>query len=107
MTALKSAEYTMRHREPCVYLLASRPGGSLYVGVTSDLLRRVQEHRAGRGSAHTRRYNIKQLVWYELLDTMELAVAMEKRIKSWSRAEKAKLIGERNPSWLDLFEELV
>ena len=93
-------------REPCVYILASRPGGANYVGVTSDLPRRVQEHREGRGSDFTRRYRIRTLVWYEWHDRMDEAIAREKQIKTWRRSEKSELIAEHNPSWRDLFDEL-
>lgn len=93
-------------REPCVYILASRPGGVTYVGVMSDLARRVQEHREGRGSVFTRRYRIRRLVWYEWHDTMIAAIEREKELKKWKRAEKSQLIGELNPRWRDLYEEL-
>ena len=65
-------------RKPCVYILASRPGGSTYVGETSDLPRRVQEHREGRGSVFTSRYGIRALVWYEWHDEMDTAIIREK-----------------------------
>lgn len=93
-------------REPCVYILASRPGGATYVGVTSNLPRRAQEHREGKGSAFTRRYRIRQLVWYEWHGQMEEAIAREKQIKAWSRKRKSDLIAEHNPTWNDLFDDL-
>ena len=93
-------------RNPCVYILASRPGGATYVGVTSDLPRRVLEHREGRGSVFTRRYRIRRLIWYEWHDTMIAAIEREKEIKKWERARKSELIAELNPAWRDLYEEL-
>ncbi len=93
-------------RQPCVYILASRAGGATYVGVTSDLARRVQEHREGRGSAFTARYQIRKLVWYEWHDRMDEAIAGEKQIKSWDRAWKSDLIAGHNPRWNDLYDEL-
>ncbi len=93
-------------REPCVYILASRPGGATYVGVTSNLARRVDEHKQGRGSKHTSRYRIRTLVWYEWHDSMVSAIEREKELKKWERAKKSELIAELNPSWRDLYEEL-
>ena len=93
-------------RQPCVYILASRPGGATYVGVTSDLARRVEEHKQGRGSKFTSRYRIRTLVWYELHDTMIAAIEREKELKKWVRAKKSRLIAEVNPTWRDLYEEL-
>ncbi|MDE2986542.1 MAG: GIY-YIG nuclease family protein [Chloroflexota bacterium] len=93
-------------REPCVYILASRPGGATYVGVTSDLARRVEEHRQGRGSRFTSRYRIRMLVWYEWHETMIEAIEREKELKKWERAKKSRLIAEVNPTWRDLYEEL-
>ena len=93
-------------RQPCVYILASRPGGTTYVGVTSDLPRRVQEHREGKGSRFTARYRVHRLVWYEWHDRMDGAIAREKQIKVWERKWKSDLIGKHNPHWDDLFDEL-
>ena len=80
-----------------VYLLASRPYGTLYVGMTNDLLRRVIEHREGKGGAFTRRYNAHRLVWYEQHQYVEEANAREKAIKKWRRGWKIGLIEETNP----------
>ena len=92
--------------QPAVYILASRRNGTLYIGVTSDLLGRVWEHRKGIGSDFTRRYGVFRLVWYELHETMEAAITREKRLKKWNRAWKLRLIETENPRWLDLFETL-
>ena len=93
-------------KSPCVYILAKHPNGALYIGVTSDVVRRVWEHKEGLGGEHTRRYGIKQLVWYELHDSMEEAILREKRLKHWRRDWKVDLIQERNPLWRDLYEEV-
>ena len=96
----------MRERRPCVYILASRPWGTLYVGVTSDLCLRVSQHRMGLLPGFTEKYSVKRLVWYEPHETMEAAILREKRLKRWKRAWKIRLIVAANPQWRDLFEEL-
>ena len=93
-------------REYHVYILASRPGGSLYVGVTSDLVRRVYEHKQHAVDGHTKRYNIAQLVYFESYPSIEDAIQCEKNIKHWPRAWKTRLIVEKNPEWRDLFSEI-
>ena len=94
-------------REPCVYILASKANGTLYVGVTSDLVGRVWKHKNGDSSGFTNKYSVRALVWYEPHDTMEDAIVREKVIKRWKRAWKIRLIEETNPEWLDLYEELL
>ena len=89
-----------------VYVLASRPGGAIYVGVTNDLSRRVWEHREKRGGAHTRRYGIDKLVYYESYGDVHDAIQRETSIKRWPRAWKTNLIASMNPTWRDLYEEL-
>ncbi|WP_262271296.1 GIY-YIG nuclease family protein [Microvirga yunnanensis] len=89
-----------------VYILASRPGGALYVGVTNDLAPRVFEHRSGRGSGHSRRYRIDRLVYYESYPSIVDAIQRETSIKRWPRAWKTNLILGMNPTWRDLYEEL-
>ena len=89
-----------------VYLLASQKNGTLYCGHTDDLTRRVFEHREGRGSTFTRKYNVKRLVWYEPHETREAAKMREYRIKAWKRAWKVRLIEEHNPNWDDLYMRL-
>ena len=89
-----------------VYILASRPGWALYVGVTNDLIRRVYEHRQGTVAGHTQRYNIKQLVHFEIFDDVRDALQREKNIKHWSRAWKVRLIRVENPDWNDLYDRL-
>ncbi|TNE27914.1 MAG: GIY-YIG nuclease family protein [Alphaproteobacteria bacterium] len=90
---------------PTVYLLASRRNGTLYVGVTSDLIGRIHKHREGLLSGFTRDYGVKRLVWFEPHATMEDAIVREKRIKKWNRAWKLELIEKSNPGWRDLAEE--
>ncbi|MEG3163170.1 GIY-YIG nuclease family protein [Sphingomonas sp. PB2P19] len=92
----------MRDRQPCVYMLASGFYGTLYVGVTSNLIGRILQHREGRYDGFTKRYGIHRLVWYDMADTMIDAIASEKRIKKWPRDWKINLIEQRNPTWDDL-----
>jgi putative endonuclease len=85
-----------------VYLLASRRNGTLYVGVTNDLARRLGEHRDGVASQFTRQHSVTRLVWFEEHSDVAQAIAREKQIKGWNRAWKIKLIERGNPQWLDL-----
>ena len=98
----------MSERFPCiaVYILASRPFGVLYVGVTNDLARRVFEHREGLLKGFTQARGCKMLVWYELHDSMSEAIAREKRLKKWRRAWKYELIERMNEEWADLYPSL-
>ena len=89
-------------RQPCVYVLASRPHGTLYIGVTSNLLTRLIQHRDGTFKGFTERYDITRLAWYEVADTMDAAIHREKQLKKWNRDWKLRLIEETNPQWLDL-----
>ena len=89
---------------PCVYILASRPNGVLYVGVTSDLEGRMAEHDQGLIEGFTKRYGIKLLVYYEFHDTMGAAIRREKQLKAWNRAWKVRLIESMNPEWRNLFD---
>ena len=91
----------MADKRPCVYILASRRNGSLSVGITSDLARRVWEHRSGAVKGFTRDYRVYVLVFAEFHETLESAILREKRIKKWRRAWKLELIGEYNPQWRD------
>ena len=94
-------------RQPCVYLLASKRNGTLYLGVTSNLVQRVWQHKSRLVEGFTKRYIVHILVWYEGHATMESAIAHEKTMKGWKRAWKLALIAESNPQWNDLYEELV
>jgi putative endonuclease len=90
-----------------VYILASKPGGTLYVGVTNDLIRRTFEHREGLAPGFTKKYGVKSLVFYEQHDTAIAAIQREKNIKHWPREWKIDLIVSMNPEWRDLYEEIV
>lgn len=92
----------MIDRQPFVYILASAYLGTLYVGVTSNLIGRIVQHREGRFAGFTKRYGVLRLVWFEPADTMEAAIATEKRIKKWRRDWKIALIERENPTWDDL-----
>lgn len=92
-------------RIPCVYLLASGFHGTLYTGVTSNLLGRVWQHREEVTGGFTKRYGVKRLVWFEVNDTMESAIRREKSIKRWQRQWKIELIQRENPAWCDLAED--
>ncbi len=89
-----------------VYFLASKPRGTLYVGVTNDLVRRVYEHREGLAEGFTKRHGIKTLVYFESHDTAVAAIQREKNIKGWSRQWKLDLILASNPHWRDLYDEI-
>ena len=91
---------------PCVYILASRRNGTLYVGVTSDLIKRVWQHKNDLVEGFTKQYGVHVLVWYEPHETMESAIKREKAIKKWNRKWKLKLIEQSNPQWRDLYKEL-
>jgi putative endonuclease len=90
--------------QPCVYILASKRNGTLYVGLTSDLMRRVWEHKTDAAESFTKRYGIHTLVYAEFHDTMEHAIRRETQIKGWRRAWKLDLIERGNPTWADLYE---
>lgn len=93
-------------RQPCVYILASRRNGTLYIGVTANLVRRVWEHKQHLVEGFTRRYGVNMLVWYEPHETMTSAIAREKALKEWHRAWKIRLIEAGNPGWEDLYAGL-
>ncbi len=90
----------------CVYILASRPNGTLYVGVTNNLARRVFEHRLGLEDGFTKRHGVTRLVYAEPHDDVEMAIVREKRLKRWRRAWKIALIEQANADWRDLFDDL-
>jgi putative endonuclease len=90
---------------PAVYILASKRNGTLYTGVTSNMLARIHQHRHGMVRGFTSRYGVKLLVWFEQHATMDGAITREKRIKKWNRAWKLELIEENNPEWRDLAED--
>jgi len=93
-------------KHPCVYLLASGRNGTLYIGVTSDLVRRAWQHRNHLVEGFTQCYKVDKLVWYEPHADMAAAIGREKQIKKWNRAWKLRLIDETNPSWRDLWPDI-
>jgi putative endonuclease len=93
----------MGARSYYVYILASRIGGTLYIGVTNDLVRRVGEHRSKLVKGFTEKYGVVRLVYFEQFDDPENAIKREKRLKKWNRAWKIHLIEEQNPNWDDLY----
>ena len=94
-------------RQPAVYILASGRNGTLYIGVTGDLIRRAWEHRNKLIQGFTKKYSVHQLVYYEQHDNMLSAIAREKQLKKWNRAWKLELIEKGNPDWNDLWSEIV
>ena len=90
-----------------VHILASSRYGTLYIGVTSDLVKRVWQHREGLVKAFTRTYNVKRLVWFETHEDVTAAITRDKQIKKWNRSWKIELIQECNPQWRDLYEGLI
>ena len=94
-------------RRPCVYILANKRNGTLYVGVTSDLVRRIWQHKNDVIRGFTSRYGVHTLVWYETHESMESAITREKAIKEWKRSWKLELIERNNPTWRDLYNDIV
>jgi len=94
-------------KQPCVYILASKRNGTLYVGVTSDLPKRAWEHREQIVEGFTKRYGVHKLVYYETHGNMVSAITREKQLKKWNRAWKLRLIEELNPEWRDLWPEIL
>lgn len=94
-------------RHPCVYLLASKRNGTLYCGVTSNLVKRIWEHKHHAVEGFTEKYRVDILVWYEVHETMESAIHREKVIKNWKRAWKINAIETMNPNWRDLYGDLL
>lgn len=89
--------------EPCVYILTNQRNGTLYVGVTSNPIQRIWQHKEGIVEGFSKKYKLTLLVWFELHSTMESAIAREKALKEWKRAWKLRLIEKANPEWRDLY----
>ncbi len=87
--------------------MASKRNGTLYIGVTSDLIKRVWEHKNDLVEGFTKRYGVHHLVWYELHETMEAAIRRERQMKEWKRKWKLELIEKMNPTWKDLYNDIV
>jgi len=94
-------------KQPAVYILASQRNGTLYIGVTSNLIKRVWEHKNDFSDGFCRKYSVHKLVYYELLDTITEAIRREKQLKKWRRQWKLELVEKRNPNWNDLWDDLV
>ncbi len=92
-------------KDPAVYILASRRHGTLYIGVTCDLHGRMQKHKQGYFEGFAKRYGVTMLVYYEMHDDMDAAIRREKRLKTWNRAWKLRLIETMNPEWIELYDE--
>ena len=92
---------------PCVYILSNNPKGTLYIGVNSNLVQRVWQHRNNLVEGFASRYRLHRLVWYEVHETMKSAIASEKALKKWNRAWKIELIEKTNPTWKDLYDEVI
>ena len=91
----------------CVYMMASRRRGTIYIGITSNLVKRVWEHREGVVEGFTKQYNVKKLVWYEVHEDPVEAITREKRLKEWRRSWKIDLIEATNPYWRDLYGTII
>lgn len=93
--------------QPSIYILASKKNGTLYVGVTSDLIKRIWQHKHDFVDGFTKKYAVHDLVYYEIHETMESAIIREKNIKAWKRAWKVELIEKSNLIWRDLYHDLL
>ena len=93
--------------QPAVYILASEKNGTLYIGVTSNLVKRIWEHRNATSDCFTQRYTVHHLVYYELHNDIYQAITREKQLKKWERAWKIRIIEECNPLWRDLYPEIL
>jgi putative endonuclease len=102
VNAARAANVVLQVKQPVVYMLADKPYGTLYVGVTSNLAQRIEAHRNGTADGFTKEYAVYTLVYFEVHDEMYEAIQREKRLKKWNRAWKIRLIEEMNPEWKDL-----
>ena len=98
---------TEMNKQPAVYILASKKNGTLYVGVTSNLVKRIWEHKNNLTEGFTKRYGVHHLVWYEISESMDSAIQREKRIKGWKRSWKVDLVEKTNPTGMDLYHTIV
>ena len=94
-------------KEPCVYILSNHRRGTLYIGVTSNLIKRVWEHKQGLVDGFTKKYQIHTLVYFEMADDMPTAIALEKQLKKWRRMWKIELVEKQNNEWRDLYADLI
>jgi len=96
----------MNRKQYYIYILASKRNGTLYIGVTNDLIRRIEEHKNGLAEGFTNKYNVKMLVYYEITENVQSALQREKALKKWNRKWKLALIESENPGWKDLSDDL-
>ena len=94
-------------KQPAVYILASQRNGTLYIGVTSDLVKRIWEHKNNQAAGFTKKYQVHGLVYYELHQEMLTAITREKQLKKWNRTWKLALIEKQNPQWRDLWKDII
>ncbi|PIP64763.1 endonuclease [Candidatus Roizmanbacteria bacterium CG_4_9_14_0_8_um_filter_34_12] len=97
----------MNKNSYCVYILASQRNGTLYIGITNNLARRVWEHKNQKADGFTKKYEVHHLVYYEIHENPESAITREKQIKKWNRLWKIRIIEEKNPEWKDLYQEIL
>ena len=100
---MRTANYPNNENQYYVYILASKRNGTLYIGVTSNLIKRVYEHKKNLVDGFTRKYNIHKLAYYEITNDIESAIRREKQLKKWNRKWKMNLIEKSNPEWIDLY----
>ena len=91
----------------CVYILANKRNGTLYIGVTGDLIQRVWQHKNKLADGFTKKYGVDKLVYYETTEDIESAIIREKQLKKWNRDWKIRIIEENNPKWRDLYDDLI
>ena len=94
-------------KQPAVYILANKPIGTIYVGVTSNLIKRIWQHKNNQADGFTQKHQIHNLVWYEMHETMESAISKEKNLKNWKRSWKIELIEMNNKNWDDLYRTIL
>ncbi len=94
-------------KQPCVYIMTNRRHGTLYIGVTSNLIQRVWQHKSDLVAGFTKRYSLHRLVWFEVHETMGSAISREKQLKAGNRQRKLRLVESLNPEWRDLYGEIV
>jgi putative endonuclease len=95
------------YKQPAVYILTNKPHGTLYIGVTSNLVQRIWQHKSNLVPGFTHKYNLHKLVYYEMSGNMEAAIQYEKQLKKWNRQWKIELIEAMNPEWNDLYSEII
>ena len=105
-TGSRNSSGRIMNKQPCTYIIASARNGTLYIGVTSNLVQRIWQHKNSMTKGFAQKYNVHMLVYYEQHETMEAAITREKQLKKWNRAWKIKLIEKQNRNWQDLWESI-